>query len=167
MFSILSGTILYHINITSLNVVCNSLVSPINQLVAYRTWEKEVAGSIPRLGQASFGGFMVVIQTGFILGAQLSIVSTMVMGKQPVAWKEYCAEYQLKERQESMYRYTGHHDITEIVLKKGIKLYTISRSIDTFWCPLKTSPLQTLCEKEKLVVTSNFSFSHSVFYLFG
>ena len=25
------------------------------------------------------------------------------VGKQPVAWKEYCAEYWLKELQESMY----------------------------------------------------------------
>ena len=30
-----------------------------------------------------------------------------------------------------------------------------------------TSLLKTLLEKEKLLVTSNFSFSHSVFYLFG
>ena len=30
-----------------------------------------------------------------------------------------------------------------------------------------TSPLKTLREKEKLLVTSNFSFSHSVFYPFG
>ena len=29
------------------------------------------------------------------------------------------------------------------------------------------SLLKTLREKEKLLVTSNFSFSHSVFYLFG
>ena len=29
-----------------------------------------------------------------------------------------------------------------------------------------TSLLETLWEKEKLLVTSNFSFSHSVFYLF-
>ena len=30
-----------------------------------------------------------------------------------------------------------------------------------------TSPLKTLWEKEKLLVTSNFSFSHSVYYLYG
>ena len=30
-----------------------------------------------------------------------------------------------------------------------------------------TSPLKTLGEKKKLLVTSNFSFSHSVFYPFG
>ena len=30
-----------------------------------------------------------------------------------------------------------------------------------------TSLLKTQCEKEKLLVTSNFSFSHSVFHSFG
>ena len=34
---------------------------------------------------------------------------------------------------------------------------------DTFW---ETSLLKTLWEKEKLLVKSNFSFLHSVFYLF-
>ena len=38
---------------------------------------------------------------------------------------------------------------------------------DTFWRPWETSLLKTLWEKEKLLVMSNFSFSHSVFYLFG
>ena len=38
---------------------------------------------------------------------------------------------------------------------------------DTFWRPWETSLLKTLWEKEKLLVTSNFSFSHSVFYPFG
>ena len=31
----------------------------------------------------------------------------------------------------------------------------------------RTGLLKTLWEKEKLLITSNFSFSHSVFYLFG
>ena len=35
-----------------------------------------------------------------------------------------------------------------------------------FLCVCSTSLLKTLWEKEKLLVTSNFSFSHSVFYLF-
>ena len=34
---------------------------------------------------------------------------------------------------------------------------------DTFWHPLETSLLKTLWEKEKLLITSNFSFFHSVF----
>ena len=38
---------------------------------------------------------------------------------------------------------------------------------DTFWRTWETSLLKTLWEKEKLLVTSNFSFSHNVFYLFG
>ena len=38
---------------------------------------------------------------------------------------------------------------------------------DTFWRLWETCLLKTLWEKEKLLVTSNFSFSHSVFYLFG
>ena len=37
----------------------------------------------------------------------------------------------------------------------------------TFWCLWETSLLKTLWEKEKLLVMSNFSFSHSVFYPFG
>ena len=39
------------------------------------------------------------------------------VGKQPVAWKEYCAEHWLKEFQESMDRCTGRRDVTEILLK--------------------------------------------------
>ena len=35
---------------------------------------------------------------------------------------------------------------------------------NTFWRPWETSLLKTLWEMEKLLVTSNFSFSHSVFY---
>ena len=42
------------------------------------------------------------------------------VGKQLVAWKEYCAEYWLKDLQESMDRYTGHRDITEIMLKAAL-----------------------------------------------
>ena len=36
-----------------------------------------------------------------------------------------------------------------------------------FLCVCIKSQLKTLWEKEKLLVTSNFSFSHSVFYPFG
>ena len=41
------------------------------------------------------------------------------VGKQPVAWKEYCVEYWLKV-QESMDRCTGRRDITEIQLKTAL-----------------------------------------------
>ena len=37
---------------------------------------------------------------------------------------------------------------------------------DIFWRPWETSLLKTRWVKEKLLVMSNFSFSHSVFYQF-
>ena len=37
---------------------------------------------------------------------------------------------------------------------------------DTFCRPWRTNLFKTLWEKEKLLVMSNFSFSHSVFYPF-
>ena len=48
------------------------------------------------------------------------------VGKQPVSWKEYCAEYWLKEFQESMDRCNGCHNVTEITLKTGIKHHAIN-----------------------------------------
>ena len=42
------------------------------------------------------------------------------VGKQPVAWKECCAEYCLKELQESMGMCTGRLDINEIPLKTAL-----------------------------------------------
>ena len=65
---------------------------------------------------------MIVIATGFIPLSLLSVVSTMVIhvGKQSVAWKEYCAEYWLKEFQKNMARCTGRRDITEIRLKTAL-----------------------------------------------
>ena len=78
-----------------------------------------------------------VIETRFIPFSPLSIVLTMVMWesngyvrKQPVALKEYCAEYWLKELQESMDRYTGCHDITEIPLKTVLNT---TQSINYFY----------------------------------
>ena len=37
------------------------------------------------------------------------------VGKQPVAWKNYCAEYWLKKFQESMDRCSGRGDKIEII----------------------------------------------------
>ena len=42
------------------------------------------------------------------------------VGKQPVAWKEYCAEYWLKKLQESMDKFTGRRDITDTPLKTAL-----------------------------------------------
>ena len=44
---------------------------------------------------------------------------------------------------------------------------THSHTMTPFDAPGKQTFLKILWEKEKLLVTSNFSVSHSVFYLFG
>ena len=86
----------------------------------------------PRLAQYSFQGLMIVIAIGFIPLSPLSVVSTMVMWESS-QWlgKKYCAEYWLKELQESMARYTGRLDITERLLKNGVKHHIINQSIDS------------------------------------
>ena len=45
------------------------------------------------------------------------------VGKQPVAWKEYCAEDWLKELQESIGRRTGRRDVPEILLKIALNTF--------------------------------------------
>ena len=42
------------------------------------------------------------------------------VGKHPVAWKRVMCEVLVRRTQESMDRYTGHHDITEIMLKMAL-----------------------------------------------
>ena len=56
------------------------------------------------------------------------------VGKQPVRWKEYCAENWLKDPQESMDRYTGHRDISEIVLKAALKTIQSINQIGHLTC---------------------------------
>ena len=56
--------------------------------------------------------------------------------KQPVALKEYCAAYRLKELQESMGKCAVHCDITEILLKMALN--TI-QSINSFLALSSTS----------------------------
>ena len=49
-------------------------------------------------------------------------------------------------------------------------MYNVVKSFPNkpwFYVSAATSLLKTAWEKEKLLVTSNFSFSHSVFYPFG
>ena len=47
-----------------------------------------------------------------------------------------------------------------------VRFLTLSQTSPGFYVPAVQVFLKTLSEKEKLLVTSNFSFSHSVFYLF-
>ena len=85
--------------------------SPIAQSVALWTLVFRTGGRWfdPRLGQYPFQGLKIVIATRFISLSPLPIVG--YVGKQPVAWKEYCAEYWLKELKESIGRGTGRRDI--------------------------------------------------------
>ena len=61
----------------------------------------------------------------------------------------------------------------DLLCEKGVKLemcikeLTHSHTITAIEVPGETSLLKTLWEKEKLLITSNFSFSHSIFYPFG
>ena len=48
--------------------------------------------------------------------------------KQSAAWKEYCAEFWLKELQESMDRCTSR----DITVENGVKYHTINQSADPF-----------------------------------
>ena len=84
--------------------------------------------------------FFLRIATGFI---SLSLSLTAVccfdngyVGKQTVAWKEYCAQYWLKELKESMGRCTASRDVTEIPLKSGLNtvqsINQITNNVSTF-----------------------------------
>ena len=121
-----------------------------------------------------------------------SLVAVPCFNNGYVAWIEYCSEYWLKELQESMDRCTSHRNITKILLKTTLNtvqstkpefflLLAMFAMIDKsqvclvnsfpnkprFLRVYSTSIMKTLWEKEKLLVTSNFSFFHSVFYPFG
>ena len=63
------------------------------------------------------------------------------VGKQPLIWKQYCAEYWLKELQENMYRCTGDRDITERLLK------TTSNTIQSFNQPTFNDPFENIVGK--------------------
>ena len=49
-----------------------------------------------------------------------------------MAWKEYCAEYWLRELQESINRYTGHSNITEILLKTALNTIQSGEFLSTY-----------------------------------
>ena len=70
------------------------------------------------------------------------------VGKQPVAWNEYCAGYWIKELQESIDRCTGRRDIIEILLKTAFN--TIHSTIFIHIQTIKfTTPLLAKGEKCK------------------
>ena len=53
----------------------------------------------PQLVQYSFPGLMIVIAIEFIPLTAVCCFDNGYVGKQPLGWKEYCAEYWLKSQQ--------------------------------------------------------------------
>ena len=87
-------------------------------------------------------------------------------------WKSFCNIHQIRNcRLQMLWIWENLKFV--IWERVNTKLQYVKRSFnsfphnDTFWRPLETSLLKTLWEMEKLLVTRNFSFSHSVFYPFG
>ena len=91
-------------------------------------------------------------------------------------WRRLVKE--LTSKQHALYRFK----IRLHILSSLILIYAIHKSPwslpchqmvnpfplnETFWRPWETSLLKTLWENEKWLITSNFFFSHSVFYPFG
>ena len=135
--------------------------SPFAQSVAYRTWEQEVTSLTSGLGQYYSRGLMIVIATGFIPLSQLYIVLAMVMWES----SQWLARNIVRStgKKNSIIRYTGYPRYNWNIIESGINPFPNN---DSFWRPWETSLLKTRWAKEKLLVMSNFSFTHSVFYPF-
>ena len=60
-------------------------------------------------------------------------------------------------------------DIKLFIRRQNLHFFivTLFQTSPCFLCVCSTSLLKTLWEKDKLIVMSNFSFSHSDFYRFG
>ena len=105
-------------------VICKCFKSnPLAQSVALLTWEQEVAG----YRSPAWPIFFPRIDDSYCERIHSSLTSVSCsdigyVGKQPVAWKEYCGENWLKELQESMDRCTGCRNITEILLKMVLNI---------------------------------------------
>ena len=95
---------------------------------------------------------MIVIHCDRIYSSLIAVycMDNGYVGKQSVAWKEYCMVYWLKELQESMDRYTGHLYITEILLE------TVLNTIQSINGPL-------ICRK---IDRSRLTFISSLFLFF-
>ena len=108
----------------------------------------------PQLGQYSFQELMIVIATVF--NSSLTAVHCFDNGyveKQPGAWKEYSAEYWFPELQESMDRFTGHHDITEILLKKALNtIQSIKPKQSLVFTTLRNRPFEYILGKGEMLL---------------
>ena len=94
--------------------------SPMPQSVVLRTCELEVDSSIP-----AWQKFFLKVDDNHCkwIHSSLTVVCCFnngYVGKQQVVWKEYCAAYWLKKLQKSMDKCSGHHAITEMLLKTAL-----------------------------------------------
>ena len=124
--------------------------SPIPHSVVLRTCELEVYGSIPARPI-----FFPRIDDSHCneIHSSLTVVRCFDNGyvrNQQVVWKEYCAEYWLKELQES----TCRHAITEILLKTALNTINLSinhlrpyHSVLVSYSPFRTIPTFPSIEK--------------------
>ena len=64
---------------------------------------------------------MVVTVARFIHLTPDHCFNNSCVGKQPVAWKEYCVEYFYRRPKQSKGRQIGRHNITEIILIAALK----------------------------------------------
>ena len=88
------------------------------------------------------------------------------VGKQPVDMEEYCEEYCLKERQESMDRCTGHGDIPEILLKMTLNtLQSINQSTKPYAAKCRLTTLIRKRHFENIVgIGENAGYQHFLLF---
>ena len=136
--------------------------SPIAQSVALLTWEQVVIDLIP--GSAKY--FLRTDDSHCDrIHSSLKAVCCFdngYVGKQLVAWKENCAEYGLKELQESMDRCTGCHDITEILLKTALNtIQSINQSKKRYYTGLALSALPFILPSVTNIFRRTFLSNHA------
>ena len=93
--------------------------------------------------------------------AELSVVSSCILALSPATTNRLLGA--------TLTWATGSDD-KETKITKSVVRYTVSLPFSKQALVLRVcsmSLLKTLWEKEKLLIMSNFSFSHSVFYPFG
>ena len=114
--------LMYMYHHLALAAECHSSVGSVADLRTGGGWFN------PRVSQYSFQGLMSHCDRVRSSLTTDRCFDNGYMGKQPVAWEEYCAEYWLKELQGSMDRCIDPHDITEILFENDTKHHIINQS---------------------------------------
>ena len=97
-------------------------------------------------------GLMMIIAMDSFLFLHYLLFQWWLVGKQPMAWKEYCEENWWKEHYESMIRCTVHLDITEMMLKMALNtIQSVNQSFEMIlfdFCRLLSTILQRVLTDE-------------------